>query len=329
MREGFAFIAFTPRGRALAERLREELGGTLADSEVEGFSLAAWTAEHFPARQALIFIGAAGIAVRAIAPHVRGKAEDPAVLCLDEYGRHVIPLLSGHLGGANALARRVADLTGGEAVITTATDLNDVFAVDLWAVRQGLSIPEPGRIKTVSARLLRGETVTLSCPYPIRGLPPEHMTLDGEGEILVSWRETEHAGLRLVPKNLTLGIGCRRGTNAQTLETAFTDFCRERGVRPEAIRDAASIDLKQNEPGLLAFCAVHAWQPVFYAAETLRELNGDFTASAFVEAQTGVDNVCERASVRRCGGRLVEKKYAAGGVTFALAEYPTELDWST
>lgn len=328
MREGYAFIAFTPRGRALAERLRAVLGGTLAEPEAEDFSLAVWTAEHFPARQALIFIGAAGIAVRAIAPHVRGKAEDPAVLCLDEYGRHVIPLLSGHLGGANALARRVAALTGGEAVITTATDLNGVFAVDLWAARQGLCIPEPGRIKTVSAWLLRGETITLSCPYPIRGLKPEHVKLARDGEILVSWRKTEHAGLLLVPKNLTLGIGCRRGTGAQTLEAAFADFCRERGVRPEAIRDAATIDLKQNEPGLLAFCAARAWQPVFYSAEALRGLDGDFTASAFVEARTGVDNVCERAAVKRCGGRLVEKKYAAGGVTFALAEYPTELDWS-
>ncbi|MCR5577569.1 MAG: cobalt-precorrin 5A hydrolase [Oscillospiraceae bacterium] len=328
MREGFAIVAFTARGRALAETLCAALGGTLAQPDGEGFSLADWTAENFPARQALIFVGAAGIAVRAVAPHLKSKAEDPAVLCVDEYGRHVIPLLSGHLGGANALARRVACLTGGEAVITTATDLNGVFAVDLWAARQGLVIPEPEKIKSVSAKLLRGETVTLSCPYSIRGAAPEHLVLADGGEILVSWRDVPHTGLRLVPRNLTLGVGCKKGTDAQTLEAAFVRFCRERGVRPEAIRDAASIDLKQNEPGLLAFCEAHAWRPAFYCAEELRELDGDFTASAFVEAQTGVDNVCERAAYLRCGGRLVEKKHAAGGVTFALAEYPTELDWS-
>lgn len=329
MREGFAFVAFTARGAALAERLRGELGGTLAGPWEEGFSLSAWTAEHFPARQALIFTGAAGIAVRAIAPHLIGKTEDPAVLCVDEFGRHVVPLLSGHLGGANALARRAAALIGGEAVITTATDLNGVFAVDLWAARQGLGIPEPGRIKAVSSKLLRGETVTLSCPYPIRGLPPEHVALADGGEILVSWRNEPHFGLRLVPKNLSLGVGCRRGADAQTLEAVFAAFCRERGVCPCAVRDAASIDLKQNEAGLLAFCSAHAWQPAFYTAEALRALEGAFTASAFVEEQTGVDNVCERAAVKRCGGRLVEKKYAARGVTFALAEYPTQLDWST
>jgi cobalt-precorrin 5A hydrolase len=328
MREGYAWIAFTARGAALAEGLRAELGGTLARPGAEGFSLAAWTAEHFPARQALIFIGAAGIAARAIAPHVQSKAEDPAVLCVSEDGRCVIPLLSGHLGGANALARRVAALTGGEAVITTATDLNGVFAVDLWAKRQGMSIPEPGRIKGVSAKLLLGETVTLSCPYPIRGEVPAHVEQAGGGEILVTWRDVPHTGLLLVPKTLTLGLGCRRGTDAQTLEAAFADFCRERGVFPEAIRSAASIDLKQNEPGLLAFCAAHGWTPAFYSAEELRALDGDFSASAFVEAQTGVDNVCERAAVKGSGGRLVEKKYAAGGVTFALAEHPTEYDWS-
>ena len=326
MREGFAFVAFTARGRALADKLRAELGGTLAE---EGFSLADWTAENFAARQALIFVGAAGIAVRAAAPFVKGKAEDPAVLCVSEDGRFVIPLLSGHLGGANALARRVAALTGGEAVITTATDVNGVFAVDLWAVRQGMRIPEPERIKSVSARLLRGETVMIACQYPISGTAPEHVSLADDGEVLVSWRDLPHAGLRLVPKTLALGVGCKKGTDAQTLEAAFADFCRERGVRPEAVRDAASIDLKQNEPGLLAFCAAHAWRPAFYSAEELRALDGAFTASAFVEARTGVDNVCERAAVKRSGGALVEKKYAAGGVTFALAEYPTEFDWST
>ena len=90
MREGFAFVAFTGKGAALAERLCAELGGTV-QIPGEGFSLGAWTAENFPEREALIFIGAAGIALRAVAPHVRSKAEDPAVLCVDENGRFVIP----------------------------------------------------------------------------------------------------------------------------------------------------------------------------------------------------------------------------------------------
>ena len=326
MREGLAFIAFTERGAALAERLSAALGGSVS-RPVETCSLTDWTKEHFPRREALLFIGAAGIAVRAVAPHVRSKAEDPAVLCLDEYGRHVIPLLSGHLGGANALARRIAALTGGEAVITTATDLNGVFAVDLWAKRQGLQVQNPERIKDISAKLLRGEEIMISCPYPIRGLPPEHVSLSQIGDAVVSWRVQPQEGLLLVPRSLSIGIGCRRGTSAEALEEAFSRFCAERGVFPDAIRNAASIDLKQNEAGLLAFCRGRGWEPAFYSAGELRAAEGDFTASAFVQTQVGVDNVCERAAVLRSGGTLVEKKYSQPGVTFALAEASVELDW--
>ena len=331
MREGFAFVAFTGKGAALAERLRAELGGTV-QIPGEGFSLSAWTAENFPEREALIFIGAAGIAVRAVAPHVRCKAEDPAVLCVDETGRFVIPLLSGHLGGANELARLVAALTGGTAVITTATDLNGAFAVDLWAKNQGMTVLQPERIRQVSAAVLGGETVRVYCPYPVAGERPAQLRcVDGnaEADVLVSFRKEETGALQLIPQVLTLGVGCRRGTGADTLERQLHLFCEERGIHPQAICRAATIDLKQDEDGLLRFCRNHGWSPVFYRAEELRKAEGRFTASAFVEAQTGVDNVCERAAVLCSGGgELAESKYAAEGVTFALAEERPEYDWS-
>lgn len=328
MREGFAVVAFTRRGSALAERLCAALGGTLRPPGAS--SLAEWTAESFPRREALIFVGAAGIAVRAVAPHLSGKAEDPAVLCLDEEGRFVIPLLSGHLGGANALARRVAELTGGTAVITTATDLSGAFAVDLWAKKQGLHVLQPERIRRVSAAVLRGEELRMFCPWPIAGEPPAPLRLcssAAEADVLVSFRREETEALQLVPRVLTLGIGCRRGISAEALEARFRDFCAGRGVCPQAIARAASIELKRDEEGLLRFCAAHGWTPDFHTAEQLRAAAGDFTGSGFVEAQTGVDNVCERAAVL-CGGTLAEKKYASGGVTFALAEGRPELDWS-
>ena len=333
MREGFAFVAFTGKGAALAERLRAELGGTV-QIPGEGFSLSAWTAENFPEREALIFIGAAGIALRAVAPHIRSKAEDPAVLCVDETGRFVIPLLSGHLGGANELARLVAALTGGTAVITTATDLNGAFAVDLWAKSQGMTVLQPERIRQVSSAVLGGETVRVYCPYPVAGERPAQLRcVDGnaEADVLVSFRKEEPGALQLIPRVLTLGVGCRRGTGADTLERQLNQFCvcEERGVHPQAICRAATIDLKQDEDGLLRFCRNHGWSPVFYRAEELRKAEGRFTASAFVEAQTGVDNVCERAAVLCSGGgTLTESKYAAEGVTFALAEEQPEYDWS-
>ncbi|MBR7074032.1 MAG: cobalamin biosynthesis protein [Oscillospiraceae bacterium] len=324
MSETIALAAFTERGRELARCLAERLGATVRMDE----SLADWTAENFRTREALIFVGAAGIAVRSIAPYIQSKAEDPAVLCVDETGRWVIPILSGHLGGANALARRLAALTGGEAVITTATDLNGLFAVDLWAKAQNMAVLQPERIKNVSAKILRGETITIDCPFPITGTAPEHVCLGSPGDVLASYRADKTDALQLVPRVLTLGVGCRRGTGADTLAAALDAFCTERGICPEAIESAASIDLKRDEAGLLSFCESHGWPLRFYAADKLRGTPGDFTASAFVEATTGVDNVCERSAVLASGGRLIEKKYARNGVTFALAEHYVNYNWS-
>ena len=324
MREGIALTAFTAHGKALAERLKAELGGTVRTEE----DLADWTQTAFKHREALIFVGAAGIAVRSIAPYIQSKAADPAVLCVDESGRWVVPLLSGHLGGANALALRVAAITGGEAVITTATDLNGLFAVDLWAKKHGMTVQQPERIKQVSARLLRGEDIVIDCPYPVTGSIPGHVGFGSPGDVLISYRRTGSDALQLIPRVLTLGVGCKRGTSADALEQIFKAFCTERGILPAAFTSAVSIDLKRDEVGLLAFCKAHGWPLHFYSAEELRAAEGAFTPSAFVKSVTGVDNVCERAAVLDAGGKLIEKKYARDGVTFAAAECYVNYDWS-
>lgn len=326
MKKGIALTAFTERGTVLAGKLAAALDGTIRAKEMP---LDRWTAENFPNREALIFVGAAGIAVRATAPHIRSKAEDPAVLCVEETGRWVIPILSGHLGGANALAQKVAGLTGGQAVITTATDVNGVFAVDLWAKRQRMAVLQPERIKKISSRLLSGETIAIDCPGTIRGEAPPLVSQGRPGDILVDYRMRQSDTLQLVPRVLTLGIGCRRGISAETLEAVFDRFCRERSILPQAVSNAASIAVKKDEEGLLGFCADHDWPIRFFDAQALAALKGAFTASVFVQETVGVDNVCERAAVLASGGILIEKKYAHDGVSFALAECAAEYDWST
>ena len=325
-----AYLAFTERGRALAERLRAALGGEVSCTRC-GASLDGWTAERFSRARALVYVGAAGIAVRAIAPHLRSKATDPAVVCVDERGRYAIPLASGHLGGANALAREIARVLGAEAVITTATDVNGVFAVDEWAKAQNCAIPDPRGIKGVSARLLDGTPITVRAAFPVDGEPPEGVTLreDGEADVRVDVRAHDE-GLALVPRVLVLGVGCRRGTTAESLETRFAAFCRARGVWREAVCLAATIDLKKNENGLLAFCAAQGWPLRFYSAGELAEAGGEFTASAFVASVTGVDNVCERSAVLAAGagGSLLIRKDAGDGISFALAQKAVRLDWS-
>lgn len=122
-----AYLAFTETGLALAKRLADSLPGSVVRCGQNGISLAEWTSSQFVQSDALIFVGAVGIAVRAIAPHCRSKTTDPAVVVVDECGRFAVPILSGHLGGANDLARAIAAVCGAVPVITTATDAHGIL----------------------------------------------------------------------------------------------------------------------------------------------------------------------------------------------------------
>lgn len=321
-----SLISFTDRGAALGARLAEKLTaqGHAVTCRAPGEPLRDWTARVFPECDGLIFIGAAGIAVRAVAPHIRHKALDPAVVVVDEGGRFAIPLLSGHLGGANELSKEIAALTGGQAVITTATDGRGAFAVDCWAKRQGCVVLEPERIQEVSARILRGETVSVSSEIPVSGAPPEGVMLGPAPALVEVTLRPQGDALHIVPPAGVLGVGCKKGTTIEALEDAFLRL----GAAPQAVCKVCSIDRKAEEPGLLAFCKAHGWALETFPAEELAALPGDFTPSPFVKSVTGVDNVCERAAVRGSGGVLVQKKTAGAGVTMALALTPYPMDWS-
>ena len=164
-----AYLAFTDTGLALARRLADALPGSVDRCGSGGVSLAGWTALQFAQSDALVFVGAVGIAVRAIAPHCRSKASDPAVVVLDECGRFAVPVLSGHLGGANNLARALAAVCGAVPVITTATDAHGIFAVDEWAKHQNCTVLEAERIKHVSSKLLAGQSVRFAAEFPVQG----------------------------------------------------------------------------------------------------------------------------------------------------------------
>ena len=323
-----AYLAFTAKGEALARRLAEALPGSVSRCGGD-VTLKGWTAEHFAQDEALIFVGAVGIAVRAIAPHCKSKAADPAVVVVDEGGNFAVPLLSGHLGGANALARALAKACGAVPVITTATDANGVFAVDEWAKHQNCAVLEPERIKLVSGALLAGREVHFTSDWPIAGTPPAGLTESADAPDFALTLCPAGDALHLVPRIGVLGVGCRRGTGADTLEEAFAAFCAANRLALQCITAAASIDLKADEAGLLAFCRAHGWPITFYPADELRAVPGQFTPSAFVASVTGVDNVCERSAVKASGGTLLLPKTAGGGVTLALAVRPFAPDWRT
>ena len=323
-----AYLSFTEKGRQLAGRLAAALGGSVQRCGAS-CSLEAWTAAHFSQSDGLVYVGAAGIAVRAIAPHLKSKTTDPAVVVVDECARYAIPILSGHLGGANDLARAIGRVCGALPVLTTATDVNGVFAVDEWAKRQNCLVLNPERIKTVSAKLLAGGTVTVQSSWPIAGQPPWNVcqTEDRGADVLLDIHPGTGEKLHLVPRIAVLGVGCKKNVLPQTLETALAAFLTGAGVCEQAVSAVASIDLKKEEPGLLDFCAAHGWPLKTYPAEQLREVEGQFTPSAFVKGVTGVDNVCERSAVLASGGTLCQRKTAGDGITMALALTPYQPNW--
>lgn len=277
-------------------------------------------------------MGAVGIAVRAHCAPLQEQSHRPLPLsCWTSAAGLPCRCSPGHLGGANALARALAEACGAIPVITTATDANGVFAVDEWAKapvrRAGAGADQAGQ-RGAAGRAHRPAGIRLA----VQGTPPAGWRWLGQEKqrILPTLTpgKTAPEALHLVPRIGVLGVGCKRGTTADQLEAAFAAFCAAHGLAPAGIRSAASIDLKQDEPGLAAFCAAHGWPITFYTARQLQAVEGHFTPSAFVRSVTGVDNVCERAAVCAADGPLQVPKQAGGGVTLALAAKPFAPDWS-
>jgi cobalt-precorrin 5A hydrolase len=318
-------IAFSQAGYALGLRLAAFFtwqGHCAEVTRCPPGGLRAWTQAHFQ-DDALVFIGSCGIAVRAVAPFLRGKTQDPAVVVMDEGAAHAVSLLSGHLGGANALTVALARFAGARPVVTTATDVRGLFAVDAWAARQGLAIANPQGVKPLSARILAGKPVSLSSDFPIRGPLPQGVTLQGEpGDIAVTCRAgTAGTALTLIPPVAVLGLGCKKGVPLAAIEAAAAEALRQGGCHPLALARVCSVDLKAGEPGILAFCQGRGLPFQTFSPQALMALPGSFAGSSFVRQVTGADNICERAAVLGAGegGRLLAGRRVCGGVTAALA----------
>ncbi len=294
-----------------------------------------WTGQMFEEMDAILFLSATGIAVRSIAPFLEHKSKDPAVVVMDDRGIFAISLLSGHLGGANELTGMLANLTGAIPVITTATDVNGRFAVDLFAKKNRLQILDMARAKEISADILDEKQVGFQCDFPVIGEVPkelevweEQTVFEGVSGICVTWDENKKPykhTLTLIPRIVSVGIGCKKGTPMERIEEKVCGALRKSGISMKAVEQIASIDVKAAEPGILAFAQKYGLPYRTYSAEELLRAEGEFQRSAFVEKVTGVDNVCERSAVLSAqNGKLIRKKEAGDGVTVALAAR----DWS-
>ena len=337
-----AIISVTEKGRALSEKIFGLLSDKhdvfrycfykYSDENAVSFdNIENITKETFKKYDALIFICACGIAVRAIAPEIISKTSDPAVVVIDRNGRFVIPILSGHIGGANRLAQVISEKIGACAVITTATDIGGKFSPDSFAMANGLIISDMEMSKKIAAAVLGNERIGLVSRYECKNIPAELTVENAEScrfGIVISdknemlFPET----LLLVPRNIIIGIGCKKGTSAETIAAAVEKVFSENNIDMRRIFSAASIDIKSGENGLLEFCRSRKIPIDFYSAEQLMSVSGDFLHSDFVMKTTGADNVCERSALFG-GGRLIIKKTALNGVTVAAAERAPDIDF--
>jgi cobalt-precorrin 5A hydrolase len=331
----WGIIAITQQGLALAKKLKtqfpESVIYTLAkwhDEECTDIEpdLSTFTAQLFDRHKTLVYIMATGIVVRSIARHLVGKTVDPAVVVLDEKGQFAISLLSGHLGGANAVASEIALAINATAIITTASDVQGVPSVDMIAQKHQLIIQSMHDAKTLTAMTVNGQKVgwrndsllNLPCYYPCD-------EIDAEGLVVVSNRTDSVEKVpfaQLIPQNIIVGVGCRRCIPGQQIIDFVTEQLKLNSIREMSIRQLASIDIKHDEQGILAAAAHFGVSAVFVETAEIEKIEHDFTSSVFVKSQVGVSGVCEPAAFIAGGraGEFISRKKSKEGITVAIFE---------
>jgi cobalt-precorrin 5A hydrolase len=342
MKRPIKVLALTPQGAALARRLAQGLPGaecrlprtqTGETGDLAFARLADAFREAFAAQENLVCIMAAGIVVRGIAPYLKGKDTDPAVVVVDEAGRFAISLLSGHLGGANDLARRVAQVLGGTPVITTATDVQGLPALDLLAVAHGLIIENLPEVRGIQMALLAGRPVRVVDPEGfLNGLVsayPESFTLEpdldralaaGGPTVYVGFRERAwpREWLRLRPRNLVAGMGCHQGTPAEELIDFIKQIFQQEGLCLLALRALATIAAKKEEPGLRQAARTLGVEFIWFTATELEGI-GVPHPSPQVARHMGVASVSEAAALKAGGVELIVTKRKGPNATLAVA----------
>ena len=301
-----AVLTLTERGFEVAQKISNKFNVSIFCKEWDFKSLKKFVADIFEKFDALIFICAAGIAVRVIAPHIVSKLSDPAVIVIDERGKNVISLLSGHVGGANELTRKIAAVLNANPVITTATDVENKIAVDSFATKFGL-IPTPkDAIKIINSAVLRDEEIYLKAGNSTLNISSK-LELDDAAEIInaaiiggekifIKFGDTT---LNLIPQKLIAGIGCKRGTSAEKIFSAVSQACEMINQPVERIKLLASVDIKSDEGGLLDFAKNLGVEIKFFTVEKLAKKIAEYklSESKFVKDTIGVGNICEAAAL--------------------------------
>jgi cobalt-precorrin 5A hydrolase len=314
--------------------------------------------EAFNSHSRIICIMAAGIVVRSLAPLLVSKYMDPAIVVVDEKGQYAISLLSGHIGGANQLASEVASILGGQVVITTATDVQGKAAADLMARDMDAIIEPRENLKIINRNLAEEQKVYMYSPWPIitemkQGFGwqawPWSSQASGEG----GFSDQELTGKALLqpaviishhrklalnisdyilikPRNLAVGIGCRRGINYVDLHSALNEIADHFNIDKRCIKYLASIDIKADEAAIKQLALEMKIPFLTYSSEDILSLEGTYQESAWVKETLGVGGVCEPvACLAAKQGITLVPKQKIGPITISIAmERSWWWDWA-
>ena len=338
-------ISFTPAGNALGRRLAREIPGAKFwvpivchpnYPEAQSFaSFGSLMTVAFEEKHPLICIMATGIVIRHLAPLLQGKDVDPAVVVVDEGGRFAISLISGHLGGANELAITVAKLLGATPVITTATDVQGLPALDVLASRLGLHLENLQAVKEVNMAMLRGQKVILVDSEHVlqEVLPDNRQLFEPLAETLEAMQNPGPAvyvgnreypwpegWLRLRPRNLMVGVGCNQGTPAAEILELLENTFKQHQLSWNSFHTLATIAAKKDEPGLKEVVGRLGVNFTWYTKEELQQIQVP-NPSDLVESHMGVASVCEAAALKAARAKvLVVPKQKTANVTVAIAQ---------
>lgn len=274
----------------------------------------------------IVFIGAAGIAVRYIAPFVADKRRDPAVVVIDPVGRYVIPILSGHLGGANAYAVELAKAMGAEAVLTTASDSLGFEAIDVFAQRENYAFDDMVAMKEVAAAMVAGRQIPWyseedALPdYPHIKRVTSMDAADVKDGVVVTTKDVEiRSGLQLVPRRIHLGIGSKKGTDPQTLVELIKKTLKTYAIHPMALAAIHTIDIKKEEPAIVYAAKAFGVPLKIYTAEELSGNENRCEGSDFVRATVGVSSVSCTAAYMG-GEMMIAEKIREEGFTLSITK---------
>ncbi len=307
------------RGREVAFRLGDYFPEASVSKYERGVLEEAWGSSR-----AFVFVGATGIAVRAIAPFLKDKTEDPAVVVVDEAGRYVISLVSGHIGGANELSREIAALLGATPVVTTATELYGLYPLDTWAKNYDVVFEPKDSLKSLTRLYLEQGFLKVFCEERVP-LPSsfKEVSSPSEADLAISYRTLKgFSGPYARPRRLVLGVGFHEGLRISELKRAFLEFLRDEGLSAASFKKVATLRRKASDETLRRFAEefgleLEGVSSVSIKAVVEEGLSGETAAARHTE----VPAVCEPAAIVASGyGRLLVRKRVCRGIAFSVAE---------